>query len=41
MKDDLLVFCAHKMVDNMGRGGIATGVAEPFRASETFHDGRG
>jgi len=39
MQNDLLVFSAHEMVDDMRGGCIASGIAEPLGADETFNDG--
>ncbi len=37
VENDLLVFGADKVIDNMRRGGIAPGVAEPLGADEALH----
>ena len=36
MQDDLLVLGADEMVHDVGRGCIASGVAEPLRTDETL-----
>ena len=40
MQDNFFVLCANKVIDDMGCGGVASRIAEPFPAHETF-DNRG
>jgi hypothetical protein len=38
VQGNFLVLCANKVVDNMGGGGVAPRIAEPFPAYETLDD---
>jgi len=35
------VACSDKMIDNVGRGSVSTGTAEPLAASQTLDDTAG
>ena len=39
MQNDLFMFSAHEMVDDMRSGRIASGIAEPLSADQAFDDG--
>ena len=39
VQNDLLMLCAHKVVDDMGGRSVSPRVAEPFGADETLDDG--
>lgn len=41
MEDDLLMFRANEMVDDVRRRRVSARVAEPFGAHEAFDHGRG